>query len=85
MESMVKEKVLKCAIDLGLLLPEHVENIEKDIELSIEDSMEFITFVVELEQIFSIEISDVYLSIECFKSIDSIVRIISESMRNENA
>ena len=57
-----------------------VESIEEDIDLrsySI-DSIVFISFIVDLEQEFSIAIPDEYLTIGILQSIDGLTNLVIE-------
>lgn len=62
-------------IDLG-----ESENV--DLSNYIEDSLQFISFVVSLENIFSIEFPPELLLFENFRYTDDICTIISELLNN---
>lgn len=47
----------------------------------LQSSIVFITFIVELEKKFGVEISDNYLDMEHFRNIDDIVDIVCEMMK----
>jgi acyl carrier protein len=62
---MTKDRVLKCLENVGLLIDSESE--EQLIEI-VDDSILFISFVVELEEEFGVEIPDELLTMECFRN-----------------
>lgn len=71
------EKIIGCMENLGM----YVEADDKNIILQdyIADSLMYISFIVELEQQFNIEISDEYLVPDKLKTIDDVVEMIKQS------
>lgn len=55
-----------------------VETEDVDLEMYIENSIQFMSFVLELEQIFNIEFPPELLLFDNFKSINSISLMIEE-------
>lgn len=74
----IEKKLLNCLKHVGII----VEEDELDmIEDFIEDSITFITLIVEIEQEFDIEIPDEFLSIERMATISSIKEMITAQKR----
>ena len=44
------------------------------------DSITLITLIVEIEAMFDITVPDELLMMDCFKNMDSVIRIISEQL-----
>lgn len=73
MENNIREKVIECMRNIGIYMEE-----EDDFELQdyIDDSVSFITFIVELEQQFAIEIPDSYLTMDSMSTLSDICNFI---------
>ena len=73
MENNIREKVIECMRNIGIYMDE-----EDDFELQdyIDDSVSFITFIVELEQQFAIEIPDSYLTMDSMSTLSDICNFI---------
>jgi acyl carrier protein len=69
-------EILKCLKNIGIFA--NSEDELSDLSEVIQDSLTFITFIVELEQMFGVEIPDEYLLIEKIASLDSINKMIEE-------
>ncbi|GAB2025266.1 hypothetical protein OfM1_13370 [Lactovum odontotermitis] len=84
----MEEKLQQCFEDLGIFL----DNIQDfDIDEDIEDSLEFISLIVGIEDAFEIEIPDEYLNMSRLRSAQDLINMIevvlSESemkLENEN-
>lgn len=75
----VKKKVIEIFHNLGIQFEEGIE----ELDYYIEDSIMFISFIVEVEQEFAIEISDEYLEIGRLNTVEDVVNmIISEKPEN---
>lgn len=71
----MKEQILKCLANLGVFIDDCDSNsLLRDF---IADSVMFISFLVELEQTFGIEISDEYLNPEKLKTLDEVCEMVS--------
>jgi acyl carrier protein len=69
---MVYNDVIECFQALGIV-------VEKDnfyIKDYIEDSVTYVTFIVELEQKFGVEITDEYLGTKALETMQDIVNMI---------
>ena len=84
---MLREDILTCFESIGIIPYNDIENfLLKDF---IEDSITFISLIVELEQKFEIEIPDEYLIFDALKTFDDVVNMIEciitlESKKNDN-
>lgn len=67
--------VVECLINVGCLIDD-VDGV--DLTDAIEDSMMFITFIVQLEEHFNITVPDEYLIFDKFNTLDSIVDLVEE-------
>lgn len=70
-------RIISCLKNIGIYVDDE-ENLDIDINDYIEDSITFITFVVELEREFNIEIPDDYLIPTQLNTISNILNLIKE-------
>ena len=76
-ELEIKDKIVQALNNVGLFYTlEELE--ENDIGELLPDSLTYISFIVELEQAFDIEITDEYLIPEKISSLDGIIDLIEE-------
>lgn len=77
-----KEKLLECFANIGVV----IDNKEDDIDLKeyIFDSVQFITAIIEIERVFSIEFPDEMLLYSVFDSLNGLINIIDSLLRNDN-
>lgn len=70
---MIRDRVIQCLENIG-----YSGDYESDTKLSdfIEDSVQFVSFIVELEEEFHIEIPDDYLILGSFQDINDVCEII---------
>lgn len=77
----VKEKIVECMNNMGIV------NFEDDTNFRVDeyilDSVMFVSFIIELEQMFDIEIPDEYLIADRLQTFDDIYNMI-ESVTGEN-
>lgn len=72
-----KKRIITSLSSVFIFIDENeVDNI--DLSLYIEDSIQFISFIVALEDEFNIEIPDELLIFEKFRYLDDICTIINE-------
>ena len=73
----IKEKVVTVLIDLGVM----IENLEEDIDLReyIQESIQFISFIVQIEQVFDIELDDSMLLMDSISSLNGFVTNLVEN------
>lgn len=78
--SEVKSTIESVLFDLGIM----VDSIDEDFDLrdSIQDSIQFISFIVELEQKFEIEIHDELLQFDSIASFNNFSFNIYEMLNN---
>lgn len=71
-----RNKILKCLGNLGYI----IDDEENDIDISefIVDSVEFVEFLVELEDEFETNIPDSLLGIEILKSLNGLANMMCE-------
>lgn len=79
----IREKIIECLENLGFVLDKMSE--EKDVDLSeyILDSIDFVQFLVELEETFAIDIPDSMLGIDVLKSLNGLANMILELKKLE--
>ena len=76
-KSLIRDNIIQ-ALAKVFIFVDSTENEDVDLETYIEDSIQFMSFIVELEQIFNIEFPPELLLIENFKTINNISLIIEE-------
>ena len=76
----IKGQLLQCFLNVGVV----IDDTEDDIDLKeyITDSTQFITAIVEIERVFSIEFPDELLLYSVFDSFNGLIKIV-ESIINE--
>ena len=77
----IKEEIVQALNNVGLFFTIEELEVENIGEL-IPDSLTYISFIVELEQAFDIDIPDEYLLPERLSSLNGIVEIINELTQN---
>ena len=80
-DSKIKEEIVQALNNVGLFFTIEELEVENIGEL-IPDSLTYISFIVELEQAFDIDIPDEYLLPERLSSLNGIVEIINELTQN---
>lgn len=73
----VKKEVLTCLKNIGVMVDES-EGDNLNVQDYIEDSIMFITFIIELENHFDIEIADEYLLPEKVNNLQNLVELVNE-------
>lgn len=74
---MHDKEIIKCMHNLGIIVDDENDNFM--LENYIEDSIAYISFIVELEQTFNIEIPDEYLVAGAMTTLADVCNMISES------
>ena len=77
----IKEEIVQALNNVGLFFTIEELEVENIGEL-IPDSLTYISFIVELEQAFGIDIPDEYLLPERLSSLNGIVEIINKLTQN---
>ncbi|MHC1748511.1 MAG: phosphopantetheine-binding protein [Cellulosilyticaceae bacterium] len=75
-KKMIKNEIIKCFNNLGIIVEDENENFY--IKDYIEDSLAFISFIIEIEQKFNIEISDEYLLADAMSTIDDVINMVKK-------
>lgn len=78
MENLLVRENIILALSKVFIFIDCGEDEDVNLETYIEDSIQFMSFVVELERIFDIEFPEELLLFENFKTINSISLIIKE-------
>lgn len=76
-----KEKIISALEESGVLIDGSIE--EANINQYFDDSIQFMTFLVNLENIFEIEFPNELLVFENFDNINNICEMIQELKGNE--
>lgn len=80
----IRQKILELMSDIGYFIED--ASIDVDIRDYIIDSIEFIGFIVQLEEKFNISFPDEYLMIDTLESLNGLANLLSsigEEMANE--
>ena len=75
-EMEIKRRIQGAFEDVGIFF-DFCDGIDMDLTNLFEDSIQFISFIVRLEEVAGVEIPDDLLLIDKFKSIDMICNVIS--------
>lgn len=78
----IQIQVDKCLENIGIQT-DYDKSKEYYIEDAIEDSITFISFIVELEQAFDITIPDEYLSMDMLETYNDIIYMIQQIIKEE--
>ena len=74
-KSTIRNNLLKCMEYVGIYI-ETVDDNDILLENYIEDSVQFITLIVKIEEVFDIEIPDELLVISNFETIDKTCEML---------
>lgn len=80
----IRQKILELMSDIGYFIED--ASIDVDIRDYIIDSIEFIGFIVQLEEKLNISFPDEYLMIDTLESLNGLANLLSsigEEMANE--
>ena len=77
----IKQGILEALEAIGVILDENVENIS--LSEIIEDSIAFMSFIVELEDKFSIEIPDDWLAADRLATLADVEMLISAIINDQ--
>ena len=75
--SKIKTGVYNSLEKIGIYINQEIDE-DMELENYIQDSLQFMSFIVELEQYFNVEIPDDLLLFEHFEKVSDVVNIISE-------
>jgi len=77
----VKKKVVEALENVGIFIDENVDE-DSNLKNYIEDSIQFISMIIEFEEAFGIEIPTEILMFDNFDSLDKISVILQELLIN---
>lgn len=80
---LIKTNIIKALENVGIFIDESIEK-EHNLKNYIENSIQFISMIIEIEEIFEIEIPTELLSFHNFDSIEKISIILQELINNSN-
>ena len=72
---MERKDIVSILSDMGILLPE-IEDV--NLKDYIADSLQFISFIAEIENRFNIEIPDSMLTVDVLSSMNGLVSLLDE-------
>ena len=85
MEHMsVKKQIINCAERAGVSFDDSINNEDFDLREYVADSLQFINFIIEIENEFNIEIPPYMLLFDNLTSINSFCYMINELLENSN-
>ena len=79
-EEMIKQKVIECMNNIGVYILEDETNFR--IDDYIIDSIMFVSFIIELEQMFDVEIPDEYLVVQRLQTLDDVCEMIHTILKD---
>ena len=71
---MIKDKVIECLRNIGIYVEDDEENFELDDYIA--ESFLFVSFLLEIEEMFGIEIPEEYLIIGSLRTLEDICNMI---------
>ena len=77
-----KDKLIECFSNIGLLIEPQDDDV--DLKEYILDSLQFVTAIVEIERVFSIEFPDGMLMYSVFDSLNGLVAIVDSLIEDNN-
>lgn len=78
----IKKSLIKCFNNVGIILNESEDNLY--LEEFLESSFAFITLIVEIEEMFEIEIPDEFLALEVTETFEDLANIVKQLLKGEN-
>ena len=79
-EVIMRKKILQCLEEIGCIVDEETEDLSEIIV----DSVMYISFIVEIEELFCIEIPDEYLAQDNLMSVSDICVLVDDLIANIN-
>jgi acyl carrier protein len=80
----IKNQIIDCAERAGVMLDNDACNVDIDLREHIEDSLQFISFIIEIENELGLEIPPDMLLFDNLASIDSFCCMLNELSENQN-
>lgn len=73
---MIFNKIIKCMVEIGIIIEASLEG--RFIDEDIDDSLTYISFIVEIEEEFNISIPDEYLQADIIETYDDVAEMIQQ-------
>ena len=74
-KTMIFNKIIKCMVEIGIIIEASLEGF---IDEDIDDSLTYISFIVEIEEEFNISIPDEYLQADIIETYDDVAEMIQQ-------
>ena len=74
----IKNKVYDVLASVGVFIEEEIVEADHDLSDYFDDSLQFITFIVGLEQAFDIELPDDMIVLEAVSSLNNLCKKIAD-------
>ena len=74
----IKNRVYNVLADVGVFIEDGIAEEDIDLKDYFEDSLQFITFIVGLEQAFDIELPDDMVVLEAVSSLNNLCKKITD-------
>ena len=75
-KTMIFNKIIKCMVEIGIIIEASLEG--RFIDEDIDDSLTYISFIVEIEEEFNISIPDEYLQGDIIETYDDVAEMIQQ-------
>ncbi|MCI9096914.1 MAG: acyl carrier protein [Lachnospiraceae bacterium] len=75
-KTMIFNKIIKCMVEIGIIIEASLEG--RFIDEDIDDSLTYISFIVEIEEEFNISIPDEYLQADIIETYDDVAEMIQQ-------
>ena len=75
-KTMIFNKIIKCMVEIGMIIEASLEG--RFIDEDIDDSLTYISFIVEIEEEFNISIPDEYLQADIIETYDDVAEMIQQ-------
>ena len=73
---MLFRSIIKCMVEIGIIIEASLEG--RFIDEDIDDSLTYISFIVEIEEEFNISIPDEYLQADIIETYDDVAEMIQQ-------
>ena len=75
-KTMIFNKIIKCMVEIGIIIEASLEG--RFIDEDIDDSLTYISFIVEIEEEFNISIPDEYLQADIIETYEDVAEMIQQ-------
>ena len=83
MEKEIRHRLINILQNVDIFIDDDFIDDDIDIRNYINNSIQFISFIVEIEKNFNLEMPDEMLSIDNFSSLNALVERISELIKTQ--